>query len=317
MGMKVLITGCQGFIAKNLAQHLKKQGHHVVGLDKKLKTGDPIFVDEFIGHNMEEAIKIENDFDRVYHLSADVPNSKFVGSAQMATGRSNPIQSIHALDFAAKNKSHFIYACSAMMYNTEHQGHNGPDLNEDDHIWPATPAGNIYGMEKLYNMQLVQEYAKYYDMKVALPIFHAMYGPHCDIFENSKVVAAMCVKILNASDPGEIEIWGDGTQIRSFCYIDDLMIGLDKLIENNVHIPINMGSDEAITMTQLADMLIKISGKQIKKNYLPAGPAGCMRRNSDNNKIVKLTGWKPNYPLDQGLRNTFEFVKAQISSQKA
>ena len=309
--MKILITGCQGFIAKNLAQHLKKQGHYVVGLDKKLKTGDPVFVDEFHGHNMEQPIKIENDFDRVYHLSADVPNSKYVGSAQMATGRSNPVQSIHALDFAAKNKSHFIYACSAMMYNTDHQGHNGPDLNEDEHLWPARPE-KLYGMEKLYNMQLVQEYAKYYDMKVALPIFHAMYGPYLDIFENSKVVAAMCVKILKASDPGEIEVWGDGTQIRSFCYIDDLMIGLDKLIEHNVQVPVNMGSDEAITMTQLADMLIKISGKQITKKYLPAGPAGCMRRNSDNTKIMKLTGWKPNYSLEQGLRNTFEYVKSQV-----
>ena len=309
--MKVLITGCQGFIAKNLAQHLKKQGHYVVGLDKKLKTNDPVFVDEFHGHNMEETIKVENDFDRVYHLSADVPNSKYVGSAQMATGRSNPVQSIHALDFAAKNKSHFIYACSAMMYNTDHQGHNGPDLNEDEHLWPARPE-KLYGMEKLYNMQLVQEYAKYYNMKVALPIFHAMYGPYLDIFENSKVVAAMCVKILKASDPGEIEVWGDGTQIRSFCYIDDLMIGLDKLIEHDVQVPVNMGSDEAITMTQLADMLIKISGKQITKKYLPAGPAGCMRRNSDNTKIMKLTGWKPNYSLEQGLRNTFEYVKSQV-----
>ena len=312
MGMKVLITGCQGFIAKNLAQHLKKQGHYVVGLDKKLKTGDPVFVDEFVGHNMEQPIKIENDFDRVYHLSADVPNSKHVGSAQMATGRSNPIQSINALDFAAKNKSHFVYACSAMMYNTDVQGHNGPDLKEDEHIWPAKPAGNIYGLEKIYNMQLVQEYAKYYNMKVALPIFHAMYGPYLDIFENSKVVAAMCVKILNATNPGEIEVWGDGTQMRSFCYIDDLMIGLDKLIEHNVQVPVNMGSDEAITMTQLADMLIKISGKQITKKYLPAGPAGCMRRNSDNTKIMKLTGWKPNYSLEQGLRNTFEYVKSQV-----
>ena len=310
--MKVLITGCQGFIAKNLAQHLKKQGHYVVGLDKELKTGDPVFVDEFHGHNMEQAIKIENDFDRVYHLSADVPNSKHVGSAQMATGRSNPIQSINALDFAAKNKSHFIYACSAMMYNIDVQGHNGPDLKEDEHIWPAKPAGNIYGLEKIYNMQLVQEYAKYYNMKVALPIFHAMYGPYLDIFENSKVVAAMCVKILNATNPGEIEVWGDGTQLRSFCYIDDLMVGLDKLIEHDVQVPINMGSDECITMTQLADMLIKISGKQITKKYLPAGPAGCMRRNSDNTKIMKLTGWKPNYSLEQGLRNTFEYVKSQV-----
>jgi nucleoside-diphosphate-sugar epimerase len=260
---------------------------------------------------MEGPIKIENDFDRVYHLSADVPNSKYVNSAQMATGRSNPIQSIHALDFAAKNKSHFIYACSAMMYNTDHQGHNGPNLNEDDHLWPARPE-KLYGMEKLYNMQLVQEYATYYNMKVALPIFHAMYGPYLDIFENSKVVAAMCVKILNASDPGEIEVWGDGRQVRSFCYIDDLMIGLDKLIEHNVQVPVNMGSDEAITMTQLADMLIKISGKQITKKYLPAGPAGCMRRNSDNTKIMKLTGWKPNYSLEEGLRNTFEYVKSQV-----
>ena len=90
------------------------------------------------------------------------------------------------------------------------------------------------------------------------------------------------------------------------------MTGLDKLIENNVHIPINMGSDEAITMTQLADMLIKISGKKIEKKYLPAAPAGCMRRNSDNTKIMKLTGWKPNYSLEQGLRNTFEYVKSQV-----
>ena len=312
--MKVLITGCQGFIAKNLAQHLKKQGHYVVGIDKKLKTNDPVFVDEFHGHNMEETIKIENDFDRVYHLSADVPNSKYVGSAQMATGRSNPVQSIHALDFASKNKSHFVYACSAMMYNTDHQGHNGPDLNEDEHIWPAKPE-RLYGMEKLYNMQLVQEYAKYYNMKVSLPIFHAMYGPYLDIFENSKVVAAMCVKILNATNPGEIEVWGDGTQMRSFCYIDDLMIGLDKLIEHNVQVPVNMGSDECITMTQLADMLIKISGKQITKKYLPSGPAGCMRRNSDNTKIQKLTGWKPNYSLEQGLRNTFEYVKSQLTKK--
>jgi GDP-D-mannose 3',5'-epimerase len=308
--MRSLITGCQGFIGKNLAKHLKKQGHHVVGIDKKLKVGDPVFVDEFVGHDMESRITIENDFDRVYHLSADVPNSKNVGSsAQLGTGRSNPIQSIQAMDFAAKNKSHLIYAVSAMIYNTQYQGHNGPDLNEDEHIWPAQPAGNIYGMEKLYNMQLAQEYAKNYDMKVSLPIFHAMYGPHCDVLENSKVVAATCLKILQADDPGEIEIWGDGTQIRSFCYIDDLMIGLDKLIENDVQIPINMGSDEAITMTQLADMLIDISGKKIKKNYLPSGPAGCMRRNSDNTKLQKLTGWKPNYPLIDGLRKTYEYVK--------
>ena len=310
--MKALITGCQGFIGKNLAQHLKKQGHYVVGIDKKLKVGDPVFVDEFIGHDMESRITIDNDFERVYHLSADVPNSKQVGSAQLTTGRSNPIQTIQAMDFAAQNNSHFIYAVSAMIYNTDYQGHNGPDLNEDEHIWPAQPAGNIYGMEKLYNMQLAQEYAKSYHMRISLPIFHAMYGPHCDIFYNSKVVAATCLKILQANDPGEIEIWGDGSQIRSFCYIDDLMIGLDKLIENDIEIPINMGSDEAITMTQLADMLIDISGKKIKKKYLPAGPAGCMRRNSDNTKIMKLTGWKPNYPLEQGLKNTFEYVKSQV-----
>tara|TARA_R110001592_G_scaffold4887_1_gene27085 strand:+ start:61 stop:1002 length:942 start_codon:yes stop_codon:yes gene_type:complete len=313
--MRSLITGCQGFIGKNLAQHLKKQGHYVVGIDKKLKVGDPVYVDEFVGHDMETRLTLENDFDRVYHLSADVPNSKGVGGSQLTTGRSNPIQTIQALDFAARNKSHFIYAVSAMIYNTEHQGHNGPDLNELEHIWPANPAGNIYGMEKLYNMQLAKEYAKAYDMKISLPIFHAMYGPHCDILENSKVVAAMCVKIFNAEDPGEMEIWGDGTQLRSFCYIDDLMVGLDKLIEHNVQDEINMGSDECITMSQLADMLIKISGKNITKKYLPAGPAGCMRRNSDNTKIQTLTDWKPNYSLEQGLKNTYEFIKDQLTKK--
>jgi nucleoside-diphosphate-sugar epimerase len=122
----------------------------------------------------------------------------------------------------------------------------------------------------------------------------------------------MCVKLIKADNPGEMEIWGDGTQMRSFCYIDDLMIGLDKIIDNNIQTPINMGSDECITMTTLADLLIEISGKKIEKKYLPSGPAGCMRRNSDNTKIHSLTGWKPSYPLKQGLAHTYKYIESQV-----
>ena len=308
--MKVLITGCQGFIGKNLAQHLKKQGHYVVGIDKTLKIGDPVFVDEFVGHDMEQRISIDNDFDRVYHLSADVPNSKGVGGNQLTTGRSNPIQTIQAMDFAAKNKSHFIYAVSAMIYNTEHQGHNGPDLNEDEHIWPAQPAGNIYGMEKLYNMQLAIEYAKAYNMKIALPIFHAMYGPHCDILVNSKVVAAMCVKIIQAEDPGEIEIWGDGTQIRSFCYIDDLIIGIVKLMDSNYNKPVNIGNPNEINLLTLLNTLSKyiiLQPNQIK--YCPLPKDDPTNRKPDITLAKQILDWEPKVSLEEGLVKTIEYLK--------
>ena len=305
--MKALITGCQGFIGKNLAQHLKKQGHYVVGIDKKLKVGDPVFVDEFIGHDMESRITIDNDFERVYHLSADVPNSKQVGSAQLTTGRSNPIQTIQAMDFAAQNNSHFIYAVSAMIYNTDYQGHNGPDLNEDEHIWPAQPAGNIYGMEKLYNMQLAQEYAKSYHMRISLPIFHAMYGPHCDIFYNSKVVAATCLKILQADDPGEIEIWGDGSQIRSFCYIDDAIEMTHRLINTVDNQIVNVGNPVETTIEFVAKAILNILEIDPERLEIRPGRVGsALRRLPDTKQVQSLTGFNTYTPLETGLKQTIE-----------
>ena len=142
-------------------------------------------------------------------------------------------------------------------------------------------------------------------------IFNA-YGPRLST-SDGRVISNF---IIQAIQNKPLTIYGDGSQTRSFCYIDDLMIGLDKLIEHDVQVPVNMGSDEAITMTQLADMLIKISGKQITKKYLPAGPAGCMRRNSDNTKIMKLTDWKPNCPLEYGLRITYDYVKRQVLTKE-
>jgi nucleoside-diphosphate-sugar epimerase len=157
---------------------------------------------------------------------------------------------------------------------------------------------------------LVQHYGKETSMPYCTPIFHAIYGPGLDIDFKAKVIGAMCRKIIESNN--ELSIWGDGSQVRSFLYTEDLMKGLDILIEKNIQEPVNLGSDEAVTMSEVADMLLEISGKDLRKAYQPAEPTGCWKRSSDNTLIQKLTGWKPGTPLKQGLRNTFEYVKSQV-----
>ena len=306
--MKILVTGCQGFIGNNLVKHLIKQGHDVVGIDI-LENSREVLCDLTM-HNMETPLTIENDFDRVYHLSADVANAKTQGTTQMSTTRSNTLQTINALDFAVKNKSYFIYPSSALIYNVNFQTHDKPltPLHEGT-IFPAN-CDKGYGWEKLYGLMLVQHYGKETSMPYSTPIFHAIYGPGLDINFKSKVVGAMCKKILE--NDKELKIWGDGSQVRTFCYIDDLIKGLDLLVENNIQEPVNIGSSETVTMTELADMLLKISGKNLEKIYQPTEPTGCWKRSSDNTLIKQLTKWEPDTPLLEGLTRTFIWVRNNI-----
>ena len=309
--MKVLVTGCQGFIGSNLVVHLQSQGHEVIGMDNCEDTRREVPC-ELIIHNMEQPIQINNDFDRVYHMSADNANSKTQGTTQMSTTRSNTLQTITALDFAVKNKSHFIYPSSALIYNTDYQTFDKPltPLREDL-IFPAKPDKG-YGWEKLYGLLLVQHYGNETGMPYCTPIFHAIYGPGLDIDFKAKVIGAMCRKIFESDS--ELKIWGDGSQVRSFLYIDDLMKGLDVLVTKNIQEPINLGSDTAVTMSEVADMLLKISGKALKKVYQPAEPTGCWKRCSDNTKIKELTGWSPEMPLMDGFRKTYDWVTKALSS---
>jgi|TARA_Y100000034_G_scaffold7995_1_gene8739 nucleoside-diphosphate-sugar epimerase len=309
--MKILITGCQGFIGSNLVKHLLKQGHDVWGIDRgKSLVGGREILCKLIPHDMEDPLTIENDFDRIYHFGADVANSKTQGTTQMSTMRSNALQTINALDFAVKNKSYFIYPSSALIYNVDFQTYDKPltPLNEKM-IFPAN-CDKGYGWDKLYGLLMVQNYGKETGMPYSTPVFHAIYGPGLSLDYNSKVIGAMCKKILE--NDKELKIWGDGSQVRSFCYIDDLMKGLDLLIEKNINEPVNIGSSEAVTMTEVADMLLKISGKNLEKVYQPTEPTGCWKRSSDNTLIKTLTGWEPDTPLLEGLTRTFIWVKNNI-----
>jgi nucleoside-diphosphate-sugar epimerase len=157
---------------------------------------------------------------------------------------------------------------------------------------------------------LVQHYGKETGMPFCTPIFHAIYGPGLDIDFKAKVIGAICRKIIESND--ELKIWGDGSQVRSFLYTDDLMKGIDILIEKNIQEPINLGSDEAVTMSEVADMLLEISGKDLHKEYQPAEPTGCWKRSSDNTLIQELTGWKPETLLKDGLKKTYDWVLNQL-----
>jgi len=311
--MKVLVTGCQGFIGSNLVVYLQNQGHEVIGMDNCKDTRREVPC-ELIIHNMETPIPIKNDFDRVYHMSADNANSKTQGTTQMSTTRSNTLQTINALDFAVKNKSHFIYPSSALIYNTDYQTFDKPltPLREDL-IFPAKPDKG-YGWEKLYGLLLVQHYGKETGMPYCTPIFHAIYGPGLDIDFKAKVIGAMCRKIIESDS--ELKIWGDGSQVRSFLYIDDLIKGLDILVTKNIQEPVNLGSDHAVTMSEIADMLLKISGKDLKKVYQPTEPTGCWKRSSDNTRMEELTGFVPETSLIDGLRKTYDWVTTYVDSSE-
>ena len=172
-------------------------------------------------------------------------------------------------------------------------------------IFPAKPDKG-YGWEKLYGLLLVQHYGKETGMPYCIPIFHAIYGPGLDIDFKAKVIGAMCRKIIESDS--ELKIWGDGSQVRSFLYIDDLIKGLDILVTKNIQEPVNLGSDHAVTMSEIADMLLKISGKDLKKVYQPTEPTGCWKRSSDNTRIEELTGFVPETSLIDGLRKTYDWV---------
>jgi nucleoside-diphosphate-sugar epimerase len=184
-------------------------------------------------------------------------------------------------------------------------------LKEDDAV-PADP-DNFYGWEKLYTEKMCEAYRKDYGLEVRIARFHNIYGPQ-GTYQGGKEKspAALCRKIAEASDPGEIEIWGDGKQTRSYCYIDDCLRGIMMLMEGDHNQPLNIGSDRLVTIDDLADIIMNISGKKIRKEYNLAAPQGVRGRNADLNLVKKLIGWEPNISLEEGLSKTYRWIEEQI-----
>lgn len=319
--MEVLVCGATGFIGSHLTRRLMEEGHNVRAVDiepngyvehsiRNLIVGDlrdPSFVAEVI----------DQPFDEIYQLAADMGGAGylFTGDNDAEVMRNSALINLNVLEAACRNNARRIFfASSACVYPQRNQiDPLNPNCAEDS-VYPADPDSE-YGWEKLFAERLYIAYARNFDMAVRIARYHNIFGPNC-AWNNGKekAPAALARKVAETPDGGQIEIWGDGKQTRSFLYIDECLEGTLRLMRSDWSGPANIGSEEMISISALADMYISISGKKIGKRFIP-GPEGARGRNSDNRLIRDKLGWAPSRPLREGLESIYAWISAQVASQ--
>lgn len=319
---KILVTGGGGFVGSHLARSLKHQGHFVRIADVKF---DGYLEEKYYTQKLkvdlrffENCLKATEGMDKAYNLAANMGGIGFITEVGADVMRDNVLINANMLEAARQNGvQRFLFTSSACIYPTYRQ--TDPDvkgLKEED-AYPADP-DNFYGWEKLYTEKMCEAYQRDYNMDIRVLRYHNIYGPE-GTYEGGreKSPAALCRKIAEATNPGEIVIWGDGKQSRSYCYIDDAVVGAIKLMESKFDKPINIGSDRLVTINQLADTIIKISGKRLKKKYDIKAAQGVRGRNADLTLVKKVLGWEPKVSLEEGLSKTYWWIEKQLTKKNA
>ena len=313
-----LVLGGGGFIGSHLVKRLKSEGFWVRSVDLKYPEHWDTFADDFIVgdlRNYEVVSKaIDRKFDEIYQLAADMGGAGFVftGENDADIMHNSSLINLNVLDVCNKTKNKTIfYSGSACMYPEHNQLDPNNPLCSEDSAYPANPDSE-YGWEKLFSERLYLAFSRNYGFKSKIARYHNIFGPY-GTWDGGreKAPAAICRKIAKASSGDAIEIWGDGNQTRSFLYIDECLEGSIRLLRSNFSGPVNIGSEEMVTINKLVDMIAEISGKKIIKNHIK-GPEGVRGRNSDNKLIYDKLGWKPSMPLFKGLELTYAWIEAQI-----
>ena len=331
--MKVLVTGAGGFIGWHLANRLHSQGNDVYTVDIKLPQFAPCHAEHFqimdlrLGSHVRQYFEDKGPFDEVYMLAADMGGIGYIEANRADIMRNNVLINCNTLHNAYKTKTkRLLFTSSACAYpvhiQTEdfHRVEEGKvfyALKESD-VFPAMPEEG-YGWEKLYTEMMCKYYTKEFDFSTRVVRLHNIYGPY-GTYEGGreKAPAALCRKVAMSFDDQAIEIWGSGEQIRTFCYIDDCIKGLIKIMQSDYSkCPVNLGSDQPITIQKLAEMIIKISGKQTGGYvYNHNAATGVHGRSSDNTLLRHITGWSPQIGYKKGLAKTYEWIESEIQKRK-
>ena len=314
---RVLVTGAGGFIGWHLVNYLKNRGYWVRGVDIKLPEFDPSNADEFLKLDLrkeENCLKSVEDIDAVFHLAANMGGIGYISSVFSRILYDNTTINVNMIESIRKmGIDKCFFSSSACVYPLYRQ--NKPDVSglKEHEVFPCEP-DSYYGLEKLYFEKILEAYHKDYGIQVRIARFHNIFGPNGTWRGGKeKAPAALCRKVIMATDPGKIVIWGDGKQTRSFMFIDDCLEGFYKLMNSDYNLPMNIGSDRMITIDELADIFVQISGKYIEKDYDLNAPQGVRGRNSDNSLMRKILEWEPIIPLEKGLEITYKWIKKQIS----
>jgi len=318
---RILVNGAEGFIGGHMVTRLKTEGHWVRGVDLKHHEFCPSSADEFIVGDLSDQrvmADVMDGVDEVYQFAADMGGAGYIftGEHDADVMHNSASINLNTLHFGVKaGVKRFFYSSSACMYPEYNQTDPQNPKCSEESAYPAAPDSE-YGWEKLFSERLYLSYMRNYGAHVRIARFHNIFGPQGTwTGGKEKAPAALCRKIAEAPHGGEIEIWGDGLQTRSFLYIDECIEAVRRLVESDFTGPVNIGSEEMVTINQLAEMIMEIAGKKLSIKHIP-GPLGVRGRNSDNRLISEKLGWKPSRPLTEGLRKTYDWIQKRVEASR-
>jgi GDP-D-mannose 3',5'-epimerase len=316
---KALVCGAGGFIASHLVKRLKAEGYWVRGADQKLPEFAPTAADEFLQLDLrkedacERALRLASgSFDEVYQLAADMGGMGFIHSAECEIMRNSALINIHMIDAAARaGIARYFFSSSVCIYRDMVPGE--PELAEEQ-AYPALP-DNEYGWEKLYAERTALAYGRRHGMQVRIARFQNCYGPEgAWTGGREKAPAAICRKVAEAEDGGTIEVWGDGSAVRSYTYVDDMVDGIYRLTQSDLAVPVNIGSPEYVTVDELVGTVAEVASKRIHMNHVE-GPVGVRSRNFSNARIYS-TGWRSRFSLRDGIARTYPWIESMVRRQR-